>query len=256
MGLVKLSATMHRVFGAMLLLPVVFAIWYDQNIGGLVLMCFGLLMGLEAKRITDMPPVSGYLVAGLIMAQSIPLWVIERPSAFTHVLALLAATMFLVHTKKVMVALFAGLLSVCLGYTSFLLSQPSGHMILVALAAIIAACDISAYFVGRCFGGPKLWPQISPNKTISGSIGGLVAATGVTLALAGFFGLADQRSALIAGLGLGVLAQAGDLLESAIKRRLNVKDSGSILPGHGGMLDRFDGYILVVPAFYLYLFEI
>ena len=77
----------------------------------------------------------------------------------------------------------------------------------------------------------------------------------MTLVLGDFIGLAGQLDALILGLVLGILAQAGDLLESAFKRRLNVKDSGSILPGHGGMLDRFDGYILAIPAFYLYLFE-
>ena len=153
-------------------------------------------------------------------------------------------------------SLFIGLLSLCLGYASLLLLQPSGHLILVALAAIIAACDSAAYFVGRQVGGPKLFPQVSPNKTISGSVGGLGAAIGLTVVLADVIGLADQLEALILGMGLGILAQAGDLLESAIKRRLNVKDSGSILPGHGGMLDRFDGYILAIPAFYLYLFEI
>ena len=69
-------------------------------------------------------------------------------------------------------------------------------------------------------------------------------------------GFADRLDALILGFSLGILAQAGDLLESAIKRWSNIKDSGSILPGHGGMLDRFDGYILAIPAFYIYLFEI
>ena len=126
---------------------------------------------------------------------------------------------------------------------------------LVALAAIIAACDSAAYFVGRSIGGPKLWPQVSPTKPFLVAIAGLIAAIGITLLLADVIGFADQLDALILGLGLGILAQAGDLLESAIKRRLNVKDSGSILPGHGGMLDRFDGYILAIPAFYLYLFE-
>ena len=141
-------------------------------------------------------------------------------------------------------------------YASLLLFQPSGHIMLVALAAIVAACDSAAYFVGRRVEGRNYGRKLSPNKTISGSIGGLVAAIGLTYVLADVIGLADQLEALILGLGIGILAQAGDLLESAIKRQLNVKDSGSILPGHGGMLDRFDGYILVIPAFYLYLFEI
>jgi phosphatidate cytidylyltransferase len=152
--------------------------------------------------------------------------------------------------------LFVGLLCLCLASCGLLLSQPSGHIMLVALAAIIAACDSAAYFVGRRVGGPKLWPRVSPNKTISGSIGGLVAAmaVAVTPLVASIFGFDDLVDALIMGLFTGGLSQAGDLMESAVKRQLDVKDSGSILPGHGGMLDRFDGYIFVVPAVYLYIF--
>ena len=127
---------------------------------------------------------------------------------------------------------------------------------LVALAAIIAACDSAAYFVGRRIGGAKLLPQVSPSKTVSGAIAGLVAAIGLTQLLSDLIGFADRLDALILGFSLGILAQAGDLLESAIKRWSNIKDSGSILPGHGGMLDRFDGYILAIPAFYVYLFVI
>ena len=248
--------TIRRVFGAMLLLPVVFVVLYDQRSGGLMVMFLALFMTLEVKRITNLPPITGYLVVGLIMAQSIPHWVIDRPVAFTHGLALLVATMVLFNIKKNIVALFTGLLSLCFGYASLLLMQPSGHIMLVTLAAIIAAFDSAAYFAGRSVGGAKLWPQVSPKKTISGSIGGLVAAAGITMVLADVIGLAGPLDALILGLVLGILAQAGDLLESAIKRCLKVKDSGSILPGHGGMLDRFDGYIFAIPAFYLYLFEI
>ncbi len=254
MGLAKSSGTMRRVFGTMLLLPMVFAVWYDPKMGGLLLICLSFLMALELKRMTNMPFVTGHLIVGLIVVQSIPHWMTNLPVALVNGSALLAAIITLVHTKKVVVALFSGLLSFCLCYASLLLSQPSGHIMLVALAAIIAACDSAAYFVGKLVGGPKLWPQISPNKTISGSIAGLGAAMGVTVFLADFFDLNDQRNAVIAGVGLGILAQAGDLLESAVKRQLNVKDSGSILPGHGGMLDRFDGYILAVPAVYLCLF--
>ncbi len=248
--------TIRRVFGAMLLLPVIFGVWYDQRIGGLMVMLLALFMTLEAKRMTNLPPMPGYLVVSLIVAQSIPYWVIDRPMAFIHGFALLVATMVLVYTKKNIVALFTGLLSLCFGFASLLLMQPSGHIMLVMLAAIIAAFDSAAYFVGRSIGGPRLWPQVSPKKTISGTIGGLVAATGTTVFLAYVSNFANQLDALILGVVLGILAQAGDLLESAMKRRLNVKDSGSILPGHGGLLDRFDGYILATPFFYLYLFEI
>ena len=248
--------TIYRFFGAILLLPVVIVVWYDQRIGGLMVVFLALFMSLEAKRMTKMPPIAGYLVVGLIIAQSIPHWVIDRPVALMHGGALLVATIVLVHTKKNIVALFSALLTLCFGYASLLLFQPSGHIMLVALAAIIAACDSAAYFVGRRIGGPKLWPQVSPGKTVSGGVAGLVAAIVLTLLLADVIGFADELDALILGLGLGILAQAGDLLESAIKRWSNIKDSGSILPGHGGMLDRFDGYILAIPAFYLYIFEL
>ena len=256
MGLSKQSVTTRRVFGAIILLPVVFAVWFDQKIGGFMVMFLAVFMTLEVKRLTNMPPITGFIFFGLIMAQSMPHWVINRPVALIYLFALLVAIMVLIHTKKIVVTLFTALLSLCFGYASLMLLQPAGHIMLVALAAIIAGCDSAAYFVGRMVGGPKLWPQVSPGKTMSGSIGGLVAAMGLTFVLADVIGLTDLIQALILGLTLGILAQAGDLLESAIKRCLNVKDSGSILPGHGGMLDRFDGYILAVPAFYLYLFEI
>jgi phosphatidate cytidylyltransferase len=104
-------------------------------------------------------------------------------------------------------------------------------------------------------GGAKLAPAISPNKTISGSVGGIVAAMAVMLAIAPLFELGFVM-ALLLGFGLAFLSQIGDLLESALKRRVDVKDSGSILPGHGGLLDRFDGYLLTVPGFYIFLFVI
>ena len=109
--------------------------------------------------------------------------------------------------------------------------------------------------------------MVSPNKTVSGSVGGVVAAIAVVAGLAGIPSLApiaglgpitglDLEIVLLLGCGVAVLSQIGDLLESALKRRLNVKDSGSILPGHGGLLDRFDGYLLTVPGFYLFFFPI
>ena len=121
------------------------------------------------------------------------------------------------------------------------------------LATIISACDSAAYFVGRFIGGPKLASSVSPSKTVSGSVGGVIAAVAVSMGIAPFIKL-GLMTALLLGFGLAVLSQIGDLLESALKRRVNVKDSGFILPGHGGLLDRFDGYLLTVPAFYIFVF--
>ena len=253
MKLRKLSGTMRRVFGAMLLVPVVFAVWYDQKYGGLALCFLAVLMGLEVKRLTALPTVLGYLLVGLIVIQSVPHWIIVRPPIFVIGIVLLLILLVWVYTNH-LVALFVGSLSLCLGYAGFLLSQPSGNILLVALAAIISICDSAAYFVGRRFGGPKLWQQISPKKTLSGSVGGLIGAMVLTFFLSDVFAFASKSEALVIGLVLGVLAQAGDLFESSVKRSLNVKDSGSILPGHGGVLDRFDGYIFAVPVIYFYLF--
>ena len=254
----KSSGTLRRVYGALLLVPFVALVWFDQVAAGLVLACLGCLMGLEIKRIIGLPFFSGLVVRALITVQSFPHWMLGLPLTMnvglTLLVAGLVAAIIVGISSNRLVGLFVGLLCLCLAISGLLLSQPSGHIMLVALAAIIAACDSAAFFVGRCVGGPKLWPRVSPNKTISGSIGGLVAAMAVTSLVASIFGFDDLVDSLIMGLFIGGLSQAGDLMESAVKRQLDVKDSGSILPGHGGMLDRFDGYIFVVPAVYLYIF--
>lgn len=108
------------------------------------------------------------------------------------------------------------------------------------LVLVVAATDIGAYFAGRMIGGPKLAPRISPGKTWAGLIGGMILAMGVSAAFAAWVAGNVVAVAIFAG-PVAVIAQAGDLLESAAKRRFGVKDSGSILPGHGGLLDRFDG---------------
>lgn len=127
---------------------------------------------------------------------------------------------------------------------------PLGGADVLFLLLIVWASDIGAYFAGRIFGGPKLAPAISPNKTWSGACGGLIAAmaVGVTLALvAGGEGRAPLMAAGIAAI-LGLASQLGDLFESWIKRRYHVKDSSSLIPGHGGLLDRLDGVLVAAPV--------
>jgi phosphatidate cytidylyltransferase len=106
--------------------------------------------------------------------------------------------------------------------------------------------DIFAYFAGRSIGGPKLAPRISPNKTWAGLIGGMAGAALLGALTAYLFGLAAPF--VYAGAAMGLLAQLGDLYESALKRKAGVKDSGTILPGHGGVLDRLDGLLPVAVA--------
>ncbi|MDX2221421.1 MAG: phosphatidate cytidylyltransferase [Rhodospirillaceae bacterium] len=116
------------------------------------------------------------------------------------------------------------------------------------LLAVVWGTDIGAYAVGRTFGGPKLAPAISPNKTWSGAGGGLVIGTGAGLGLiAALNGTVDVTLTLMSS-GLSILTQLGDLFESGLKRRYAVKDSGGLIPGHGGVMDRFDGLWAAAPA--------
>jgi phosphatidate cytidylyltransferase len=108
------------------------------------------------------------------------------------------------------------------------------------LILVVVAADVGAYFVGRTIGGPKLWPRVSPGKTWSGAIGGLVLALVVGVATAAALGWSPTLVGAVS-LGVGIASQVGDLLESAVKRRWSVKDSSRLIPGHGGVMDRLDG---------------
>ena len=116
---------------------------------------------------------------------------------------------------------------------------------LLAVAAVVAA-DICAYFGGRTFGGPKLWPAVSPNKTWAGLGGAMIGATAAVWLLV--TRTAVPREVVFGAPLLAVIAQMGDLFESHMKRQAGVKDSGTLLPGHGGVLDRLDGLVPVAPA--------
>jgi phosphatidate cytidylyltransferase len=115
------------------------------------------------------------------------------------------------------------------------------------LLAVVWATDTGALFAGRAIGGPKLAPAISPNKTWAGLFGGIASAMIVSLAAALWHGSTAVWPLVVAGAVLAVVAQAGDLLESRVKRYRNVKDSGGIIPGHGGLFDRVDGLLAAAP---------
>ncbi len=131
-----------------------------------------------------------------------------------------------------------------------------GLMILVWLFLVVWISDIGAFFAGRTVGGPKLWPSVSPKKTWSGSLGGLIAGTvvpvGFVLAVKAIFGVVWLSGAGLIGLTLStaIIAEFGDLFESAMKRHFGVKDSGTLIPGHGGIMDRLDSY--AAAAFYVF----
>ncbi|WP_066648749.1 MULTISPECIES: phosphatidate cytidylyltransferase [Sphingomonas] len=141
----------------------------------------------------------------------------------------------------------AGLLYAGLPVLALLLirDEPRGLLFGFWTLALVWACDMGAFFAGRWLGGPRLAPAISPNKTWAGLIGGVAAAGVLAAALHAGYGLPWRLT--LATPALAIASQGGDLFESWLKRRAGVKDSGTLLPGHGGLLDRLDGLVPVAP---------
>ncbi len=134
-------------------------------------------------------------------------------------------------------------LGIAAGTAVILLNLPSqGMEIVILLILVVISADVGAYFAGRSIGGKKLWPAVSPGKTWSGAFGGLVAAGLVGAVFSGAVGWSLPR-AIVVSLLVAIGSQCGDLLESAVKRQSDVKDSSNVIPGHGGVLDRFDGIL-------------
>ncbi|MBM9535874.1 phosphatidate cytidylyltransferase [Desulfobulbus alkaliphilus] len=145
-------------------------------------------------------------------------------------------------------------ISLCIAHVVLLRFHDHGSFWLILLTAVVAGSDTGAYYAGRAFGKRKLFPQISPKKTIAGSVGGLLAGLNVA-GLLYFFAPADTGFLVLVASAalLVVVGIAGDLTESMIKRSMGVKDSGTILFGHGGILDRIDSLLLTGPVLYYLL---
>jgi phosphatidate cytidylyltransferase len=123
-----------------------------------------------------------------------------------------------------------------------------GFTAMLFVFAIVWVTDIAAYFAGRAIGGPKLWPAVSPKKTWSGAIGGTLGGVAAGLLVVKLAGLVVAPMLVPVALGLSVVAQMGDLLESAVKRHFGAKDAGHLIPGHGGLMDRLDGFLTAAAA--------
>ena len=139
----------------------------------------------------------------------------------------------------------------CMWFLREAASEGAGRGLTFYLLFTVWSVDIGAYFAGRLIGGPKLAPRYSPSKTWAGLFGGMAAAGLLGYVWAFFAGAAYPEWALALGPILAIVAQTGDIMESALKRRYGVKDSGALIPGHGGILDRIDGLLLAAPLFVL-----
>lgn len=162
------------------------------------------------------------------------------------------------YVQRVALGIFCFLLfGVCLGHFSYLANHKLGAPIQLAILLCVEMNDIFAYGTGKAFGRRKLCPGTSPKKTVGGAIGALILTTALFATLAHFIfagGRLDQPAHLIAlGLLISITGQCGDLVMSSIKRDLGIKDMAATIPGHGGLLDRFDSLLFVGPAMFHYI---
>ncbi|QCG98512.1 phosphatidate cytidylyltransferase [Azospirillum sp. TSA2s] len=246
-----------RVLSALVMAPVVLgAVW----IGGWVfhaLIAFGSVVAVSEW--TSIVPSARRLPARIMAAVGILVAVMAQiaagPAAGLGAAAAFAVLTAIVGGGADRNLLGFGVLYVAVGMAGLMWLRDlpeSGLSLFLFVLIAIWATDIGAYAAGRSIGGPKLAPRISPKKTWAGLIGGMASSAlfGWLVALA--FGAARPDIALAVGAAVAVVGQAGDLFESAIKRRYNVKDSGQLIPGHGGILDRIDGLLAAAPVLALF----
>lgn len=241
---------------------IVLAVWY----GGIpLLLLTGLIIMLGLREMTEMlarlglkPSLWLALTGGLILTGGAYLYNNGYPGpTITIILFLhLTAIVFFYPSYSLQDAagtligtLYLGLLN----YLYLLRTLPDGWIWLIFMLAGTWASDTAAYFVGKAFGRIKIAPVLSPKKTLEGAIGGILGSVLVGYLFVFMYSFLDLLKMLILGLLLGVAAGAGDLLESAFKRQAGIKDSSTLIPGHGGILDRFDSALFTAPLVYYFV---
>lgn len=239
-----------RILSAVVLAPFALAcLWYGELAWALLIVAAGAGLALEWLRLCGetLPSFASVAVLAAILAALFGAHDGQGGAALA--LLGLAALLVLGVTRRGRLALglvYIGVAAVALLWLRD--AEPGGRGNVLFLVLVVWGSDIGAYAVGRLVGGPRLAPAISPGKTWSGALGGLLAAAGVGWLAAAWLTGATGVAALPVAAGLSVAAQLGDLLESALKRGFGVKDSGRLIPGHGGLLDRLDGMLTAAPA--------
>lgn len=249
---------LRSMSAAVILVIAVVPLYLGAQYFNLFLAAIALLSGMEWARISgDDKKWGGALLAFTVLgAFSLSQFHGEFLAlAFLAPAACFCAATMIARQKRTgagLVLIGAGYLSLGLYSAATIRHHADGMTYFFLLVAMVIATDTGAYFSGKNIGGPKLAPTISPNKTWAGLIGGMAAA-GMIGAVFGY--VYGAGILLYCGLGLlvAVIAQIGDLMESWMKRRVGLKDSSNLIPGHGGVLDRIDGFLAATPAFMLYL---
>lgn len=237
-----------RIVSSLLLAPIAIAAAY---FGGMAFMAFWALAALavlwEWDTLVCADDRNAVLATGAVaIAGAALLMALGRSGVAMALIALGFFAVAVLSSRLRRVWCAAGLV-----YAAALLIAPvllrhdaeRGFAAILFLFAVVWLTDIAAYFAGRGIGGPKLMPRVSPNKTWSGAIGGTLAGVLGGVAVARGFGIENLAAVAAVALVLSVVSQAGDLVELAIKRHFNAKDASQLIPGHGGLMDRLDGFV-------------
>ena len=244
-----------RIISALILAPLVAgAIYIGSPVYDLLVLAAIVVMAWEWRRLCA---AQHFDTAGIIMTIAVVgatglTWFQQVGLAVLLVAAGALIVFFMIAGSegKSSIWTIAGLLAVGLTGISLILIRRIGDDWSVTMWLLVAvwATDINAFLVGRSIGGPKLAPKISPGKTWSGLIGGIVGAVGWSVIWALWTGVEQVGTVALLGAAIAIFAQLGDLGVSRVKRRYGVKDTGTLIPGHGGLLDRVDGIMGAVPV--------
>ncbi|WP_375692062.1 phosphatidate cytidylyltransferase [Pseudooceanicola sp. LIPI14-2-Ac024] len=206
---------------------------------GAILVAAGMVWELARMVVPAKPEVAWQMAGAGLLALTIATYVppyvalplLLAPSMVSLSLVPSKRTMFMSYCAVILIAAF-GMIQI---------RDELGFGWLLWLVAVVVATDVMGYFAGRFIGGPKFWPRVSPKKTWSGTIAGWVGAAIVGLLFGGISDVGGQLAFI--SIAVSMASQMGDIAESAIKRKVGVKDSSHLIPGHGGLLDRFDGML-------------
>ncbi len=232
-----------RIASSIVLIAIaVLAAWAGGMVAALVVAAIAAVVHAEWTGVTE-----GKLASALAFTAGVVVVLVVFGSGYVSVALGIAALLLVA-------AAFAGpwpwrplgvLYALALGLSLLALraSADYGIAAIAIVVAVVAATDIGAFIAGRAIGGPRLWPAVSPRKTWAGAIGGLAAGIVVGLIAGWLLGLELGAALIAVFIILSITGQCGDLFESYIKRRFGAKDSGSLVPGHGGMMDRVDGLV-------------
>lgn len=249
-----LSDLSVRVLSAAVLMPLsLAAIWWGGWYFGMLVALLACAMSWEWSSLCHAKAATVILLfATVIMSAMLTFGGAYREMAVCIAAgALLVAIVSRISGEESSNLLPAGTVYLSLGIVSVIwvrIAEVGGLEPFLWMVAVVIATDVGAYFAGRFIGGPKMAPRISPGKTWSGMAGGAVGAALAGLITVHIVGNGNYAIVGLLSAAMAFVAQGGDLIESSLKRHFGVKDAGNIIPGHGGALDRFDGFLTVAPV--------